>query len=310
MLKIQRDLNDIKSLMNILQNRVIDLEDQLNNFNNTTIQKSTTYIEAKSSISQTKEEEMKKRGDACAKSGLNYELELFHIVNKCKLKTSTNKLIDFNSQAIEKIKDLDKEYDLVCNDYNVNTFGIELKCYRTPDWGQCNLYFNTEKKVWEVSERSTLSTKLKTQLNNVFKKHIIFDNEEPIFIKQKMTSDEWYSYKAENENKFNDININLPKNLNFIKEYYSDKGNNYIQVSDGYGLYHLGEDICNFNVPEFICEQKIRIRVKKVRIRNDIIKLVVCASISPVDYCSMLKKSPYTLDTIEKLPENLIYENK
>ena len=46
-----------------------------------------------------------------------------------------------------------------------------------------------------------------------------------------------------------------------IKQLYSKKGCAYIQISDK-GLYSLGNDICEFNVPEFICEQQLRIRTK------------------------------------------------
>ena len=47
--------------------------------------------------------------------------------------------------------------------------------------------------------------------------------------------------------------INCPNDT--IKKLYSEKDCNYIQISNK-GLYHLGNDICEFNVAEFICEQQ------------------------------------------------------
>lgn len=52
-------------------------------------------------------------------------------------------------------------------------------------------------------------------------------------------------------NDFNDMYIHCSNDI--IKKLYSEKKCNYIQISEK-GLYHLGNDICNFNVPEFICD--------------------------------------------------------
>jgi hypothetical protein len=42
---------------------------------------------------------------------------------------------------------------------------------------------------------------------------------------------------------------------------YGEKDCSYIQISEK-GLYHLGNDVCDFKVPEFICEQRLRVRTK------------------------------------------------
>ena len=86
----------------------------------------------------------------------------------------------------------------------------------------------------------------------------------------------------------------------FIRKNYHDKGNNYIQIRD-YGLYHLGEDICKFDVPEFKPDKVIlRIRCKR---RGG--KGCAPSSITMSAWISGLMKSPYSLDNKEKLPPAL-----
>ncbi len=88
---------------------------------------------------------------------------------------------------------------------------------------------------------------------------------------------------------------------------YTVKGCKYIQISEK-GLYHLGVDTCNFNVPEFICEQKIRIRTKIHTRKNSkgYCSLSVTLSCLPKNI-KLLEKSPYSLDDIARLPHNLLY---
>jgi len=58
----------------------------------------------------------------------------------------------------------------------------------------------------------------------------------------------------------NDQYIDIPSDI--ISRLYKAKLCNYIQISNGYGLYHLGDNVCNFDVPLFNIEQQIRIRTK------------------------------------------------
>lgn len=323
--KIKRDLTDIKLLVSVLQNRIEDLETLLtanNNiqtynidnkikiYDNDNKETNISNIEKTIAGLSSKDEELKSRGEINAEAGIVYELKVYNIVSQCYIRDTD---LLFNTQDIEDIEDLSKEYDLVCNwEYdkfcNQIEIPIELKKYRTPDWGQCNLQFNTHEKRWEVSETSIISDKLRSKLNNMLKKEVIFRNEEPIFFKQKLKTTEWYDIKSANPEDWSDHVIDLQ--FDFINEYYTYKGNNYIQISNGYGLYYLGNyDICNFGVPHFDTPQKLRIRVRKMRIRSGYIKLVVTASASPVNYCSELPKSPYSFDNKDKLPNSLQYNN-
>ena len=47
-----------------------------------------------------------------------------------------------------------------------------------------------------------------------------------------------------------------------------------------------------------------------MRIRSGFIKLVVTASASPINNCSEIIRSPYSLDNHSKIPKNLHLNNK
>lgn len=314
--KINSNLNDIKSLISILQNRVNDLELIVSNYeaNNIKTSNNETKISNKEETTKclSKNEELKSLGEIFSDAGLAYELQVYNIT---KLYTyNINKLTyNFNNQTIDEVEDLSKEYDILCNWTNnknkVIDIPIELKKYKSPDWGQCNLQFNKTDKIWEVSNTSTISDNLRTKLNNTLKEEVIFRNEEPIFFKKKLTTDEWYDIKNTNPEHWTEHILDIP--FDFISEYYTFKGNKYIQISHNLGLYYLGKnDICNFGVPQFNTPQKLRIRVRKMRVRSGYIKLVVTASASPINNCSEITKSPYSLDNHSKIPKNLHLNNK
>ena len=76
------------------------------------------------------------------------------------------------------------------------------------------------------------------------------------------------------------------------------------------GLYHLGNDICDFKVPIFICKQRLRIRTKIHEKKNTkgFCKLSVTIACQPKNINNLIN-SEYSLDDQIKLPINLIYNN-
>ena len=97
-------------------------------------------------------------------------------------------------------------------------------------------------------------------------------------------------------------------NTTTIRELYSLKNNKYIQIG-GRGLYHLGDDIYDFGVPEFLIEQRLRVRIKNHGTKtNGICSYSVTAACQPKPGFR-LKESPYSLDDINNLPQNLTYDN-
>lgn len=125
-------------------------------------------------------------------------------------------------------------------------------------------------------------------------------------MENSLTYEEWINIKNKT-NKWNDKYIPIPSDS--ISKLYKDKGCNYIQISDGYGLYHLGKDVCDFGVPLFNIEQQIRIRTK-IHTRKDkkgFCRLSVILACQPKNIKN-LTPSKYSLDTIDKLPPLLIYK--
>jgi hypothetical protein len=132
----------------------------------------------------------------------------------------------------------------------------------------------------------------------------LFNEKIPPFILKNITYEEWKIIKKESID-FKDIYIDCPNDT--IIKLYKEKNCKYIQISE-YGLYYLEEDICNFGVPQFICDQHLRIRIK---IHNKCTTRGFC-SLSVTILCKpkcikKLSKSIYSLDNINKLPLQLIY---
>jgi hypothetical protein len=135
---------------------------------------------------------------------------------------------------------------------------------------------------------------------NIISTVTLFNGNIPPFMLNDVTHEEWVKIKRET-NDFSDRYIDCPSDT--IMKLYSEKGCSYIQISEK-GLYHLGNDICNFNVPIFICNQEIRIRIKVHNKKR--CKLSVTIACKPKNI-NELQKSSYSLDNINKLPLNLEY---
>jgi hypothetical protein len=271
------------------------------------------------------------KGSNCSREGKKYELEIYNILKKC-----TYNNISFNTQLPNQLGGCSAENDLVCNYYNKENdknykIGIEVKKLNAPDWMQCSLIYDNilnkwttnlknkipvnAKKIFEellqkiqtksdINNDTNIDSKTETNLVPKIDNYQLFNNKIPPFLTQNLTHDEWLKIKSETTD-FNDIYINIDNNI--IKNLYKEKDCHYIQISKK-GLYHLGEDICSFNVPEFDCKQELRIRIKIHARKNfkGICKLSVMMSCKPKNINS-LKASNFSLDNISKLPVNLIH---
>lgn len=125
-------------------------------------------------------------------------------------------------------------------------------------------------------------------------------------MEKSITYESWVKLKTETK-KWDDVYIDIPSDC--ISKLYQAKGCNYIQISNGYGLYHLGNDICDFDVPIFNIEQQLRIRTKIHTRKNKkgFCNLSVTIACQP-KYITKLNNSKYTLDDENKLPVSLIYK--
>jgi uncharacterized lipoprotein YehR (DUF1307 family) len=242
------------------------------------------------------------KGKKCSIMGKEYELQIYNIVKLCKLNNNL-----FNTQEITELGGCSNKNDIECNMYNKNDVSIEIKKLKSPDWMQCVLKYDNINKIWYGSIKNKIPENSKKIFENIISSKILFNNNIPPFMIKDITHEEWINIKNKTDD-FKDMYIDCPNDT--IKRLYSEKNCSYIQISEK-GLYHLGYDICEFNVPEFICEQHLRIRTKIHTKKNNkgFCKLSVIVSCKPKNI-KQITNSKYSLDNEQYLPLNLSYTSK
>jgi hypothetical protein len=251
-----------------------------------------------------------RNGYAAAKAGQKYELLVHNLVQKCYI-TTTKQM--FNTQAESEIGGFTADNDITCNWVLDRDLPIEIKKSKTPDWMQCSLKYNKDTKEWfpsttgkiPIEARALFQSILNNQEYDKNNKKLVFNGKIPSFLMNPMTHFEWKQEKEQSHD-FRDHYISCPNDT--IEKLYRAKGCNYIQISDK-GLYYLGEDKCKFNVPRFICDQQVRIRIKTHSKKNKkgFCSLSVMLACQPINI-NQLKNSQYSLDTIDRLPKILNYQ--
>jgi len=244
---------------------------------------------------------MNKKGSGCSIEGKKYEREVHAIVKNYLLNDKP-----FNTQNEEELGACSSKNDMECNMKSERDVSIEIKKAQTPDWMQCSINYDIENKRWIGSPRNKIPEASKKIFEEIISTIELFNGKIPPFMLTNITHEEWKKIKLE-KNDFDDVYINCP--CDTIKKLYSEKGCSYIQIS-GKGLYHLGQDICGFNVPEFICEQQLRIRTKIHSRKNKkgFCSLSVTVACKPKDI-KQIVNSPYSLDNQTKMPNNLVYND-
>lgn len=129
-------------------------------------------------------------------------------------------------------------------------YGLEAKTLNASEGGQRKFYLNDGVLQLPDDERTRIH---KALLPNNF---IPWEGRVPSFVRGDRTQETWDRESA----LFRDIYIDASPTS--IAEYYKNKGTQYIQI-EGKGLYHTGEDPCNFGVPLFSCATRLRIRCKR-----------------------------------------------
>ena len=258
-------------------------------------------IHAKNHLNK-KLEENKSKGSQCSVSGNNYEKKIYNVVKQCSIHGK-----EFNTQKEEELAGSSSKNDIECNFINDKDIGIEIKKSKTPDWMQCSIKYNNETKRWKGSTNSKIPIQSKDIFDKLLRDINLFNGEIPPFIENEITHKEWLKIKKDT-NKWNDIYIDISPDI--IRKLYQCKGCKYIQISDGYGLYHLGEDTCNFGVPLFDIKQKLRIRTKIHTRKNKkgFCDLSVTASCKPENINSLIY-STYSLDDKDRLPNILLWNS-
>ena len=284
-INLEQCKKEIKILKKILENK------------NKEIEKHKKDIEEKNTSSTLQK---LPKGSQCSVSGNNYEKEIHNICKKCDINHKP-----FNTQKDKELGGSSSKNDIECNFIEKNNIGIEIKKSKSPDWMQCSIKYNNKTKNWEATKKGKIPIRCRELFNKLINNINLYDGKIPPFIEKSITHEEWINIKKET-NEWDDKYITIPSDT--ISRLYQEKGCNYIQISDGYGLYHLGKDICNFGVPLFNIEQQIRIRTKIHTRKNKkgFCNLSVTVACQPKNI-NKLTPSKYSLDNKDKLPPLLIY---
>ena len=241
-------------------------------------------------------------GAGCSVSGKNYEIKIAKV---CKTVRSPYMEIPFNTQPPESLGGCGADIDIKLNWRVEGDIGVEAK-RPTPDWMQMKLDKNKE-GVWVGVGAGKIPAASKMIFETIIGAVNLFGGKTPTFLERPLTHSEWTAIKKETP-EFKDAYITCGDNT--ISQLYKAKGCQYIQV-DGKGLYHTGEDTCDFGVPYFECPQRIRIRLKVHTRKNKKgnMCLSVMAAAQPVKLKD-LKASGFSLDTAAKLPPSLVAADK
>ena len=211
----------------------------------------------------------------------------------------------FNTQLESELGGCSSKNDICCNMNSIRDVSIEIKKYKTPDWMQCSLKYDNSNKTWIGSSKNKIPEGSKKIFEYLISSVTLFNGNIPPFMLKDITHEEWIKTKNETLD-FNDYYIDCPNDT--IKNLYAEKGCSYIQVSEK-GLYYLENDVCCFTVPQFICEQQLRVRIKVHERKNKkgFCKLSVTISCQPKNINNLVN-SDYSLDNKMKLPNNLVYD--
>jgi hypothetical protein len=240
------------------------------------------------------------RGQSCSISGANYEKQIHDVLKKCFINGRP-----FNTQSENELGGSSSKNDIVCNFKSPCDIGLEAKKCNTPDWMQCSLHYNKLNNQWSASNMGKNPVETQSIFNSLLQNINLFGGQIPVFLENKITHTDWKKIKDECDT-WNDYYTNVPNDT--IRRLYHAKGCQYIQISDGFGLYHLGEDVCKFGVPIFEPDQQLRVRTKIHTRENKegYCKLSVTVACQPKNI-NFLPRSPYSLDDKIRLPPNLKY---
>lgn len=244
---------------------------------------------------------MSEKGSGCSINGKKYELDVYNIAKKCKLNGN-----NFNTQPQDELGGCSAKNDIECNMNIERDVSIEIKKSKTPDWMQCSLKYDDINKKWIGSSKNKIPEESKKVFEDFISTITLFNGNIPPFMLKDITHEEWVKIKKETTD-YNDTYIDCPNDT--IMKLYSEKGCSYIQISEK-GLYHLGNDVCDFKVPVFICEQRLRVRTKIHERKNKkgFCKLSVTIACQPKNINDLIN-SEYSLDNQMKLPKNLVYND-
>ena len=231
------------------------------------------------------------RGSRCSVSGRRYETHVWNIVQRC---ADVSGWVPLAGDGARLGGGSSHAHDLQIA-WRGQRVPIELKrSFKVPDWGQAILERRDDGR-WAVKKDNPVIQSALDVWQQDAGEDVLWDGRTPSFLDNDITHATWLNEKHAFKDAYLDVDSKA------IADYYADKGVAYIQVGRGAGLYHTGEDVCGFGVPEFVCEQRIRIRIKVHTRKNKAghCRLSVTAALQPA---RLLPDSPYSLDSTATLP--------
>jgi hypothetical protein len=124
-------------------------------------------------------------------------------------------------------------------------YGVEVKSKNASEGGQKMFRVRDDHLVMEDEYFASL-----------IGDHVPFRGRVPSFLRGDTSQDTWMNEKQHFKGEY------IPVGNDAVTRYYANKGSKYIYI-ESKGLFHTGEDPCQFGVPEFRGETRVRIRCKQ-----------------------------------------------
>jgi hypothetical protein len=143
--------------------------------------------------------------------------------------------------------------------YKGKKYSLELKeNVKKPDWGQVGVNYNSNKWEWSSAAKN------KKEIIKVYNK---LEHEGSVgvlnFLNSKFIPNKGRVEKIGEKERNEDVKLLekfLPVESDTIKKFYAKT--DYLQVGDGYGLYHFNSDVAGIGTDEITAEFDLRLRLK------------------------------------------------
>lgn len=144
---------------------------------------------------------------------------------------------------------------------NGKKYYIELKLGLVVDFGQGSLDYDFKKKKWVLSGADKHMKEFLSKIEVPKMVNKVWGSEGaprrysiPLDNFKKADADFDYAH-------FTSQYVTVPSDA--VSNYYASKNIYYIQIGNGYGLYHMDKDPAGLGVPQFKPDLKLRIRLKR-----------------------------------------------
>jgi len=188
---------------------------------------------------------MAKRGANSFKAGMEFEGGLLDTLKRTYDVQNGDCLCAFDTVSAGAEEGIDVPFH-----FRGASYGLEAKTLNASEGGQRKFIVKDGTLQLPDDDRAKIH---KALLPPGF---ILWEGSIPSFLKGDRTQETWDKEAAS----FRDVYINADNTT--VADFYKKKGTHYIQI-EGKGLYHTGEDPCNFGVPLFTCTTRLRIRCKR-----------------------------------------------